>query len=172
MSTVPVAERNKVYGARYRARHPEARKASQDRYYLANLEKERERSRLYYATHREQEAVRSRRYREEHGEVINARVAEWRKANPDKHRANQTRRRARRRNAVVEPYDRDAIYDRDGGRCHICHAKVPRRLMTIDHLIPIVHGGSDTPDNVAVAHRACNLRRGPGRLPAQLRLTG
>jgi 5-methylcytosine-specific restriction endonuclease McrA len=30
---------------------------------------------------------------------------------------------------------------------------------TVDHLIPVAHGGTDDPRNVALAHRVCNVRR-------------
>jgi len=31
---------------------------------------------------------------------------------------------------------------------------------TIDHVIPIVHGGPDTKANVQLAHRKCNTDKG------------
>lgn len=67
-------------------------------------------------------------------------------------------------------YDLDAIYIRDKGVCHLCHRKVKREHATADHLVPRVHGGSDNPDNLSLAHRSCNSRRHTGRIPAQLRL--
>lgn len=82
-------------------------------------------------------------------------------------RSNAARRRARERNAVVERYSRIAIFERDGWRCHICRRKVIRTAVvphplapTIDHLLPLASGGSDTAANVATAHFLCNSTKG------------
>ncbi len=84
----------------------------------------------------------------------------------------QARRRARIRGLETEAVDRLVVYERDGGRCHLCNKTVSRHNFHIDHLIPISKGGSHTYANVALAHPRCNMRRGNGRLPAQLRLVG
>jgi hypothetical protein len=59
--------------------------------------------------------------------------------------------------------------DRDGWTCHICRAEVdpgarfPDPMSpTRDHLIPVVDGGDDTPENLRLAHLRCNSRRGAG----------
>lgn len=31
---------------------------------------------------------------------------------------------------------------------------------TVDHIVPVTHGGTDHPTNLQPAHRACNLRKG------------
>lgn len=56
---------------------------------------------------------------------------------------------------------------RDGNRCHICQRKVDLSLSgmskwgpTIDHLIPVSHGGTNDAENLALAHRRCNISRG------------
>lgn len=82
--------------------------------------------------------------------------------------AEQRRAEARER-AQAKRFD---IYDRDGGRCHLCGKTVSRADFHIDHLIPVSKGGLTVPENLAVAHARCNQERGAGRLPAQLRLVG
>lgn len=142
---------------------------------------------------------RSRRYRAANGDALRerdrtaksspegrakARDLYW--ANPDIYRAKalrnknmqkaadaESRRRARMHSAgAVEKIDRLEIYERDGGRCHICSKLVSVKKFHLDHLVPIARGGTHTRDNVAVAHRVCNQRRGADRLPAQLLLVG
>lgn len=68
--------------------------------------------------------------------------------------------------------------DRDGWRCHLCKKRVDRRLKwpdlmsaSQDHLIPVADGGSDEPENIALAHWICNSRRGTGGV-VQLALVG
>jgi 5-methylcytosine-specific restriction endonuclease McrA len=65
---------------------------------------------------------------------------------------------------------------RDRWVCHLCNRKVPHKAgnmdpagATVDHLIPISAGGSHTWDNVALAHRSCNMARN-ARGTVQLRL--
>lgn len=55
------------------------------------------------------------------------------------------------------------VYDRDGRACRYCgSAEAP----TIDHVRPRCQGGGDGPDNLVVACRSCNSRKG-GRTPEQ-----
>lgn len=69
------------------------------------------------------------------------------------------------------------VGERDGWRCHICGRTVEQRAggakapkgATVDHLIPIADGGTHTWENVALAHRRCNVSRG-AKGSAQLRL--
>lgn len=97
----------------------------------------------------------------------------------DREKAHSRRKNARRRGARVGiRYTLNQIGERDGWRCHICRRAVDRTLPgsrymgpTIDHLVPLSDGGVDEPSNVALAHRACNMKRG-ARGVAQLRLTG
>lgn len=88
-----------------------------------------------------------------------------------------------RRLDAVRVGDRDIHWtllgERDGWVCHICSKRVPKVAgtaeqpmgATVDHLIPIAHGGEHVWANVALAHRNCNISRG-ARGVAQLRLVG
>lgn len=90
------------------------------------------------------------------------------------------RRKNTKRRGVIVPgaYTLADIGRRDGWRCHLCRRLVDGRLSgrdrmgpTIDHLVPISDGGTDTPENVALAHLSCNSARCTGGV-AQLRLVG
>jgi 5-methylcytosine-specific restriction endonuclease McrA len=97
----------------------------------------------------------------------------WKKLHPEAVRTMRLKRRAWEKGAqTTEQVSKDYIYELDNGLCHICGKKVLREKMTFDHLIPLSQGGTHTAANIALAHRACNSRRGAGRLPAQLRLVG
>lgn len=63
-----------------------------------------------------------------------------------------------------KPRKRVKVWHRDKKRCHICGEKVDLSVATLDHLIPISSGGGDNLDNLAIAHRECNLKRGNGGL--------
>jgi len=70
----------------------------------------------------------------------------------------------------IYPVSFKAIKKCDHMICHICGKKIAEEDLSFDHLIPIAHGGPHAEWNLAVAHLECNQKRGPGRIPAQLRL--
>lgn len=91
--------------------------------------------------------------------------------------AEQRRRNAER--AGDQGITWRTVGGRDGWRCHLCRKKVPQHAgtahepngATVDHLVPISCGGAHSWDNVALAHRKCNLSRGDRGI-VQLRLVG
>lgn len=73
-------------------------------------------------------------------------------------RRNTTRRNRNRR-----------LIARGRPPCHLCGKEIDYAAshleplsFTIDHVIPINKGGQDTLENLAAAHRRCNLRKGDG----------
>ena len=94
-------------------------------------------------------------------------------------RAVNRRKNAKRRGArTAEGFTVEEIAERDGWRCHLCGQRVRKGIPatspagpTIDHLVPIAAGGQDVRENVALAHRRCNVRR-QDRGSVQLRLAG
>lgn len=51
------------------------------------------------------------------------------------------------------------IHKRDHGICHICLEPVRLGEATRDHIIPKSEGGTESPDNLALAHEFCNTWR-------------
>lgn len=88
---------------------------------------------------------------------------------------------ARRRAAELEGDNIhwSSLGERDGWTCHLCGGAVQHEAggakrpkgATVDHLVPIADGGKHLWENVALAHRRCNLSRGTRGL-TQLRLVG
>lgn len=77
-----------------------------------------------------------------------------------------------RQNYSIAPSLRRAVYERDGLVCHLCGDKCDPSAgvyddsyPTLDHLIPRSRGGGHDPENLATAHRICNVRRGDSPLP-------
>lgn len=152
------------HGERWRARHRE--------WYAENREHAVAYAAEYQRAHPEKKAEHDRAYARRNSTAIVARVKAWQVANPERTRAHRSAAKAKRRGAgESRSFDRAAIWDRDGGRCHICGKKCDPKSWDMDHLIPLSRGGSHTPDNVSVSHPECNRRRfNTG--PAQLRLGG
>jgi 5-methylcytosine-specific restriction enzyme A len=44
----------------------------------------------------------------------------------------------------------------EAGICHYCHARVGRRVLTMDHVVPLGRGGRSIRGNVVPACKACN----------------
>lgn len=93
--------------------------------------------------------------------------------------ARQRRKRARKRQAISEPYTLAGIAERDGYRCGLCGKKVEMdlpynspRAATIDHVVPMSAGGDNIRANVQLAHRRCNTRKSNRGGGEQLRLVG
>lgn len=69
----------------------------------------------------------------------------------------------------IQNLDVKSIYaKRDRWSCHLCHKTIPnpsthdnRALMlSLDHILPQIQGGTDYPSNLACAHSGCNSARG------------
>jgi 5-methylcytosine-specific restriction endonuclease McrA len=63
---------------------------------------------------------------------------------------------------------RAAIFARDSGCCLYCGASFADVPITIDHVVPVVRGGSDDAANLATACEACNREKGVIHLEAYL----
>lgn len=92
-------------------------------------------------------------------------------------RAVDARRNHKRRAVGAATMNIKDLASRDGKRCHICNRKIDLSLSgtakwgpTIDHILPVSLGGTNEPNNLALAHRCCNSRRG-NREPAQMLLS-
>lgn len=111
----------------------------------------------------------TREWRSENPEQNKANVAKWHVDNPDRVREIRTRwgsnnrqrlneyaqrRRAVERGATIagRAIHRAEIWERDGGKCHICGKACDPENWHLDHLIPVSRGGSHTRDNVSVSH--------------------
>jgi 5-methylcytosine-specific restriction endonuclease McrA len=83
----------------------------------------------------------------------------WSRANPEKRRANEARRRALKRATSVGPVDYVAIVYKFGLNCHLCRQPIAWSDLEFDHVIPLSKGGSHTQSNIKPAHRTCNRRK-------------
>lgn len=142
-----------------------------NKYYRATHQKQRtEYMRLWRIAHLEQSKLyESQRYKAKllH---IKEQQQQWRRANPEKHAANNARRNALKYGNVVGKVDYKAIKQRDRMMCGICDKRVTMKDLSFDHIIPLICGGPHTEWNIQVAHRKCNSRKGIGRLPSRIRL--
>ncbi|MGD0020526.1 MAG: HNH endonuclease [Candidatus Limnocylindrales bacterium] len=132
--------------AAYRRDRPEAFLAAAARFRAAHREQMREKGREYYAAHRAEAAARHREYAKLH---------------PDRMCVIQHNRRARLLAApgTHTAADITAQYERQRGRCYWCGAGVSTRKKHVDHVMPLVLGGSNGPENLVIACPSCNHRK-------------
>mgnify|MGYP001608619089 FL=1 len=64
---------------------------------------------------------------------------------------------------------RYAIYAADGRACLCCGATGDRVVLSLDHVVPDVAGGSDEPENLVTVCVSCNSRRRDLTVPAYAR---
>jgi 5-methylcytosine-specific restriction endonuclease McrA len=130
----------------------------------------------YRLTHREELAVKNRQNasnaRLAHPEAKRAANARYCAKHPEQVAAKNARRRARKkacpRNDLTAQQWR-AIVKHYGNRCVYCGKKFPTKHLTIDHLTPYAHGGSNTVHNVVPSCLSCNSKKqaGPVLQPVQ-----
>lgn len=63
---------------------------------------------------------------------------------------------------------RRAIFERDGWRCVYCEKAITPESGTLDHVIPAMADGGNTPDNLVAACSRCNHRKGHRPPPARV----
>lgn len=89
------------------------------------------------------------------------RASRWQKDNPDKVRAREARRRARKNSAggKFTASDLESLFDRQSCKCAYCFVRLGKKYHA-DHIVPIAKGGTSWPDNIQLCCQACNLSKG------------
>src|SRR5699024_944412 len=162
----------------YKRAHYEANRerllAEKKEYYEANREKISDYGKSRYESKKDDILSKNKAYYEANRDKVIAQVGAYQAekfANDPKFRAQKYARYNRRYRLIAsaksEPYLREDIFERDNWTCGICQEPIDQNLQwpergsaSIDHVIPVSHGGDDTPDNVQAAHLGCNAGRG------------
>lgn len=149
----------------------ECKKADTKKRYQNNLEKERERSRRkrisnpdyykeYYQEHKEKWRVYRQNWKEAHPEQAAQAISEWKKANREKVATYTRNRRAKVAGISgehVTPEQIEELYGESDGVCPACSKNTK---LTVDHIVPIARGGSNSIDNLQLICGRCNSSKG------------
>jgi 5-methylcytosine-specific restriction endonuclease McrA len=57
-------------------------------------------------------------------------------------------------------YSKHNVFLRDGYECQYCGTDVSRKTATLDHVLPVSHGGKTTFENTTTACADCNANKG------------
>lgn len=66
----------------------------------------------------------------------------------------------RRNRPAMSPELRFTVLSRDGFTCRYCGRPAPDVVLHVDHIKPVVRGGTNDADNLVTACRDCNLGKG------------
>jgi 5-methylcytosine-specific restriction endonuclease McrA len=148
-------ECSKVNHDRWRAANPEKHRANDDRWRAANPDEARAARARWRAANPEKVKAKDARWSAANPEKVRASHARWSAANPEKVRAWNHTKRARRLAAEGRfcAADVTRITKAQGGKCACCRN---RRKLTVDHIVPLVRGGSNWPSNLQMLCKPCN----------------
>jgi 5-methylcytosine-specific restriction endonuclease McrA len=155
-------EKKKELFAKYYAKNTEAQRQRTKDYREKNPEKTKQASISYRINNKEKVQASQKRWRE-----LNPNYKkEYRNKNPEKSRIHFRNRYAKKKAAEGRHTANDIkrIYLNQGGKCAACGIAVSKGGMNgyhVDHIQPIVKGGSNGPENLQILCAPCNLKKGP-----------
>jgi len=146
----------------YHAAHRDQALATMRRYREDHVEEKAVADHRYYQSHRDEIAAYYQTWRDEHAEEKRLYDHEYHKAHPEESRAYNRNRRARERAAPGSHSAADIVAQRERqrGRCFYCGTRL-NGDQHVDHVTPLVLGGSNGPENLVVTCPRCNLSKGP-----------
>ncbi len=103
-----------------------------------------------------------KKWRDNNKEIYQARIADWRRRNPDYGARSAARRRFRKKSlGVFYLTDKDLrrLRIRQGHLCYLCGRTLPADAH-MEHIIPLSRGGRHSIGNIMFACPACNHKKG------------
>lgn len=166
------AAEKKIYLAEYYKKNAEKIKARSHARYHADPETAIAKQKEHRKKNPEVHLKNNRSWRENNLEKARLAGNKWAKNNLEYRRQVERKRRALKLGSQVGIYTELDVIELYGSKCHICFVEIDleaeRRVgrkgwekgLHIDHLIPIIDGGSDSLENVRPSHGLCNLKKG------------
>lgn len=134
------------------------------RIYSANRSQE---TKKWYHDNKEQHLAKCTSWAKRNRDRRRQICLKWQAENLDYHRANQQARRARKINApgIYSAEDILAIGDNQKWRCVSCKKSIKKKYH-VDHIQPLIKGGTNYPYNLQLLCPFCNISKG-GKDPIQ-----
>lgn len=155
-------EHAQEYNKRYYAENQERERARTHEKYLKNAERYRSYRRKRYKQNIEYELHMKHLWDERNREYVREYNRNWRKNNPDKVKIQKKIRFAREKNALSWPTTAELVelYEHQNGHCGHCGITITIDESHLEHMTPLVRGGTNDLDNLCYACQDCNLSKG------------
>ena len=142
---------------------------------IAYYEKNKKRVKKYYEKNRERFNERSKKYYKKNKEQSLAKSKAWFKKNPEKAKEIAKRYRqsvkgrltfktikATRRTTKFKITSGKVkkAFEKTGGQCPYCPAKITETSFSLDHIHPISKGGTNHLNNLIACCKSCNSKKG------------
>lgn len=157
------AEHLKDFRKKYREENKEKIAKTTERWRQKNIErlkiKAKEKRLNQLEELKEKERNKSAKYRETHRKECNERISNWKKKNKPLLRVYRQRRRVRtgKRDFSAKLYNE--LLERQNYKCVYCFKDITE-VNSFDHIIPIVRGGDNSPENLQLLCPFCNTSKG------------
>lgn len=153
------SEKLREYQAKYRSENSEKIKERHAKYRSENPKKLKERKAKYYVANSEKIKERHAKYCAENYEKIKEINKKWFAENPEKRKASHHLRRARlagcKGSYTVQEWINLCVYY--GNKCLRCGRDDVK--LTVDHVVPISKGGSNSINNLQPLCMSCNCSK-------------
>lgn len=163
-------ERLSEYYKQYRFNHKERIRARDREYNATRAQSNRSRVAKWQLDNPDRKRKNALRWRHRNLERSRETSRRYAKEHPEKITVNSRNRRARKRNAEGSHTvaDERAQFERQKRRCYYCGCEMIKEPFkpnsaTVDHVVPLDQKGRNSPDNLVIACRDCNSRKGNKR---------
>lgn len=139
----------------------EKAKVRGSKYYEQNTDKIKERATQWAKENPDKVKVKNKRWEQKNPEKVAERHKKWNLRNPEKRKIIGKNAIYKRRGAISGKITSEEWLDlcqRYENKCLSC--KKEGIKLTVDHVVPISKGGSNTIDNVQPLCRSCNSKKG------------
>lgn len=139
-----------------RAKNPEKFNADRARWVKENPDKRKQIVRNYHVNHKEQEKIKDKKWKKSNPSKVRKFINNWFTKNPHKSTEYNQKRRAIKLKVggVITSKEWKNLLEKYDNTCLCCNRKDVK--LTLDHVIPLSRGGSNTIENAQPLCRSCN----------------
>ncbi len=152
------------YTSAHHAQNKDSINARKADYYEQNKEHISARHARNYIENREHHLAVQAVYTAANIDKIRTRNAAYAKANPEIRRLSSRKRRALiwKAEGTHTQADVEKLFDLQRGKCATCSCSLKKKgknVYHVDHIMPLVRGGGNGPDNLQLLCPPCNLKK-------------